>query len=120
MHTFIVVLAIIVAILLVIVILLQNSKGAGLASGLSAAGSVQTLGVRQTADFLSKATSVLATAFMVLCIIAELTMPSSSDTVQKESVIQKNVPGVPSSSIPLPGDASGEVNTPSETGTPAE
>jgi len=114
MHTFIVILAIIVAILLIVVVLLQNSKGAGLASGLGSAGSVQTLGVRQTADFLSKATSILATAFMVLCIIAELITPPSAGEVQKESVIQKNIPSTPS--VPLPTNGSG-VFIPSEDST---
>jgi len=68
-------------------------------------GTVQSMGVRQTADFLSKTTSILATVFMVLCVLAEITMPSASDSEVKESVIQKNVKQTPiSPSVPLPGD----------------
>lgn len=102
MHTFIVVLAILVAILLIIAVLLQSSKGTGLAGGFGGLGTVQTLGVRRTADFLSKTTTILAALFMVLCVLAEFTMPSSGDN-QGESVIQKNAPQVPATpSLPLP------------------
>ncbi len=105
MHTFIVVLAIIVAILLIFAVLLQSSKGSGLAGGFGSLGSVQSMGVRQTADFLSKTTSILAAVFMVLCVLAEITMPSASDDDVKESVIQKNVKQTPiSPSVPLPGN----------------
>jgi preprotein translocase subunit SecG len=102
MHTFIVVLAIIAAILLIIAVLLQSSKGSGLAGSFGSIGSVQTMGVRRTADFLSKATTILATAFMVFCVLAEFTMPSGRDK-QQESVIQKNAPQAPiTPTLPLP------------------
>ncbi|NTW50823.1 MAG: preprotein translocase subunit SecG [Chlorobiales bacterium] len=106
MHTFIVVLTILIAILLIIAVLLQSSKGSGLAGGFGGLGTVQTLGVRRTADFLSKTTSILAALFMVFCVLAEFTMPSTSNK-QEESVIQKNAPQVPGtpSALPLPDGA---------------
>ncbi len=92
LHTLIVTLTCIVAILLIIVVLLQSSKGGGLAGAFGSAGAAQVLGVRRTADFLSKATTYLATLFMLLCIIAEFTTGSNTATESGKSVIQKNVP----------------------------
>ena len=49
---------VIASILLTIVVLLQNSKGGGLAANFASGNT--TFGVRQTADFLEKATWTLA------------------------------------------------------------
>ena len=57
------ILIVIASILLTIVVLLQNSKGGGLAANFAAGN--QTFGVRQTADFLEKATWTLAIAIIV-------------------------------------------------------
>ncbi len=92
LHTLVVTLICIVSILLIIVVLMQSSKGGGLAGAFGAANAAQVLGVRRTADFLSKATAYLAAIFMLLCIIAEFTTSSSTSTEAGESVIQKNVP----------------------------
>jgi preprotein translocase subunit SecG len=66
MDTFIIVLIVIVALLLGVVVLIQNPKGGGLAMGFQ--GSTQIGGVQRTADFLEKATWVLAIALFVLCL----------------------------------------------------
>lgn len=66
METFIIVLIVIVALLLGVVVLIQNPKGGGLAMGFQ--GSTQIGGVQRTADFLEKATWVLAIALFVLCL----------------------------------------------------
>ena len=55
MYTFIVILILIVSVLLALVVLVQNSKGGGLAANFAAP--TQVMGVRQTADFLEKATT---------------------------------------------------------------
>lgn len=73
MYTFIVILIIIVCILLALVVLVQNSKGGGLAANFSAPQ--QVMGVRQTADFLEKATWWLAVILVVLCLAATVTIP---------------------------------------------
>ena len=52
------ILIIIASLLLTFVVLIQNSKGGGLAANFAAGN--QTFGVRQTADFLEKATWTLA------------------------------------------------------------
>ena len=61
------VLIIIAAILLIAVVLLQNGKDGGLATNFTSAN--QTLGVRQTATILEKATWYLVAFILVLSVI---------------------------------------------------
>jgi preprotein translocase subunit SecG len=81
------VLILIVAILLVLIVLVQNSKGGGLASGF--ASSNQFMGVRKTADFLEKATWTLATALILFCVTATLSIPKGEEV--KRSAIEEQV-----------------------------
>ena len=59
-----------ISILLILIVLVQNPKGGGLASGFSA--SSQFMGVKRTADFIEKATWGLASAIVVLSILATM------------------------------------------------
>ena len=65
MFTFLLVVHIIVAASLVTVILMQRSEGGGLASSGNPAG---LMSARGAADFLTRATSILGTIFVVLSI----------------------------------------------------
>jgi protein translocase SecG subunit len=65
MYTFVLALFIIVCISLVIAILLQSSKGEGLASTFGGSGGGAVFGQKATASFLSKATTWLASGFMI-------------------------------------------------------
>lgn len=65
--TVLVVLIIIAAILLIVVVLLQNGKDGGLATNFTSAN--QTLGVRQTATILEKATWYLVSFILVVSVI---------------------------------------------------
>ncbi len=67
MYALITGLILIVCILLVLIVLVQNSKGGGLASNFQSSG--QVMGVRKTADFLEKATWVLAASLLVLSVL---------------------------------------------------
>ncbi|NTW84090.1 MAG: preprotein translocase subunit SecG [Chlorobiaceae bacterium] len=96
MHLFIVIVSFLAAIMLVGVILLQSPKsGSGLTGGISTLGTVQTLGVRRTGDFLSKTTAVLAAIVLLLCFIAQFTLPGRQSAQATKSVLQENVPLVP-------------------------
>ena len=78
---------IIASVLLIVVILMQASKGGGLA-GSFGGGSMGTMfGVRRTADFLSKSTTVLASIFIGLCLIINLFFLPNKGSSPK-SVIQ--------------------------------
>lgn len=67
MYTLFVILIVIAALLMIGIVLIQESKGGGLAAGFSSANSLA--GVRQTTNFIEKATWSLA-AFMVVISIA--------------------------------------------------
>ncbi len=96
MHVFIVIVGLLASILLIGVILLQSPKsGSGLTGGIASLGTVQTLGVRRTGDFLSKMTAILAATVMVLCFITEFTLPGRTAKESPESILQQTVPVMP-------------------------
>ena len=80
------VLIIIASILLVLVVLVQNSKGGGLAANFASGN--QTFGVRQTADYLEKATWTLAIVILVFCMVGSVASPRGGTTA-KSSVQQQ-------------------------------
>ena len=87
----------IVAALLVIVILMQKSEGGGLGTGGSPTG---FMSARGAADFLTRTTAVLATAFVVLSIaLAALAVDTtggrSLDTSLKREVAPVQAPADP-------------------------
>ena len=92
MYVFISILILIISILLGLIVLVQNSKGGGLASNF--AGSNQFMGVRQTADFLEKATWSMAIALLVLSLTATMAIPKYNasagqfDTELREQIEQ--------------------------------
>ena len=108
LFTTLTILIIIAAVLLVIVVLLQNGKGDGLASNFVAGN--QTLGVRQAADLLEKATWGLVAFVLVLSIItafvtgtngAEIDVTNKIENVATEqpefptAPVQQEAPSVP-------------------------
>lgn len=104
MYTFIVILILVVCVLLALVVLVQNSKGGGLAANFSAP--TQVMGVRQTADFLEKATWWLAAILVVLSLAATVSISASrshnADPMHTEvnevsdlSPVQQQAPAAP-------------------------
>lgn len=92
LYTVIVSLIVIICVLLTIVVLLQSGQGEGLSGGLAggAMGS-QVMGARKTADLLSKSTTVLASAFLVLCVVANFAIDRTeirSSAVQESGAVQ--------------------------------
>ncbi|WP_292936724.1 MULTISPECIES: preprotein translocase subunit SecG [unclassified Novosphingobium] len=86
----------IVAALLVVTILMQKSEGGGLGVGGSPAG---FMSARGAADFMTRATTVLATAFVVLSIaLATLAVGQTSgrqiDTSLERAAPLQNAPAV--------------------------
>ncbi|MBD3239254.1 MAG: preprotein translocase subunit SecG [Chitinivibrionales bacterium] len=69
-----VVLFVIVCILLCLVVLIQSDKGGGISGALGGglSGASALLGTQDTANILTRATTILATAYMVLCIVISL------------------------------------------------
>lgn len=86
MFTFLIILITIIAILITFVVLVQSGKGGGLAGIAAGGATTQILGARQAPDVLEKATWILATLFIVFCVLSNFTI--NRDEVQ-ESVIQQ-------------------------------
>lgn len=86
MFTFIIILIAIIAILITFVVLIQSGKGGGLAGIASGGATTQILGARQAPDVLEKATWLLASMFIVLCVLSNFAI--NRGEVQ-ESVIQQ-------------------------------
>jgi preprotein translocase subunit SecG len=55
-----------VCLLLVVIILAQNAKGGGLVGGMG--GATQMMGTRRATEWIEKATWVLSTILLVLCL----------------------------------------------------
>ncbi|HHE07521.1 MAG TPA: preprotein translocase subunit SecG [Chlorobaculum parvum] len=111
----IVILALIAAILLIVSVLLQSPKsGSGLTGGIASLGTVQTLGVRRTGDFLSKVTAVLAGIVMVLSFIAQFTLPARHQA-GSNSILQKDVPAsLPVNNLPQTLPETGNLPAPDQ------
>jgi preprotein translocase subunit SecG len=98
MYTFLLVIHAIIATALVAVILMQRSEGGGLASSGNSSG---LMSARGAADFLTRATSVLATLFVVMSIgLAGLATvsraPSKIDTsLVGKTATQQQAPAAP-------------------------
>ena len=91
---------VIASILLTIVVLLQTSKGGGLAANFATGN--QTFGVRQTADFLEKATWTLAGTVIILCVVATFVIPQRSSRHSNiKNQIEQTVPVEGAPEIPV-------------------
>ena len=121
MFTFIIILISIIAILISLVVLVQSGKGGGLA-GIAAGGATQqVLGARQAPDVLEKATWILATAFIALCILSNFII-DRSDSATPDSVIQQSAQGdqvLPPAEIPALPPATVPTGAPATDDAPA-
>lgn len=76
-----------ICVLLVVVILAQNSKGGGLATGMSSA--TQMMGTRRATDWIEKATWVLSTLLLIMCLgVNAYVMSGNSEDLPVEQVEQ--------------------------------
>jgi len=100
MYTFIVVIIVIAAVLLGLVVLMQNSKGGGLSSTFSS--SSQIMGVRKTADFLEKATWVLAVTVVALSFVSSFLTKSGSSSPSGEPRQESKASQAQSADVPMP------------------
>ncbi|KAA3611325.1 MAG: preprotein translocase subunit SecG [Calditrichaeota bacterium] len=91
MYTFLVTLFVLLSFLMIVIILLQAGKGQGLAGAIGGGMAGQSMfGGRGAADFLTKATTYIATAYMVLALGIGLLYKSEAEDTQK-SLIQKKM-----------------------------
>ena len=107
MFTVLIVLIILAAVLLIAVVLLQNGKDGGLATNFTSAN--QTLGVRQTATILEKATWYLVAFILVLSIITVFvarggTQRGTNDAVSTEILNPADQAADEVPALPIPQD----------------
>lgn len=114
---FLMVVQAIVAALLVGVILMQKSEGGGLGTGGSPTG---FMSARGAADFLTRTTAILATAFVVLSIaLAALAVNTTGDR-ELDTTLQREVPvQAPADPLANPAPAAPAAN-PLPVATPAQ
>ena len=98
MENFVLILNVILAILLVVVILLQKSEGGALGLGVSQDSFVSS---RSAGNFLTKATAIIATLFIItsisLTILSREEMPTSSVLERIEEKQDSSEPQIPKS-----------------------
>ena len=98
MENFILVLNIILAVLLVVIILLQRSEGGALGIGVSQESFVSS---RSAGNFLTKATAIIATLFIItsisLTIMAQKEISTSSVLERVEEKQDPTEPQIPKS-----------------------
>ena len=100
MFTFLLVVQAIIAAALVTVILMQRSEGGGLTSGGSPSG---LMSARGAADFLTRATAVLATIFVLLS-IALATLAATRGGTSVDTSLNRSVPVAPAAQTAPQGD----------------
>ncbi len=105
------ILHVLICILLVIVVLLQSGKGGGLASSVAGGmSSASFLGGRTASNFLTKATTVLATAFFLSCLVQFISY--DTDSGEATSATERMLPQQSAAPVPFnppPASGGGEV-----------
>lgn len=104
MYTFLIILFVLACFAMIVVILLQAGKGQGLAGSIGGMGGGSAVfGGRGAATFLSKSTTYLAIAYMLLCIaIGYIYKTEATETQQ--SLIQQQAAqdaALPAADIPV-------------------
>ena len=119
MYLLVVILILIVSVLLGLIVLVQNSKGGGLVSNFG--GANQMMGVRQTTDFLEKATWTIGGVLVVLCLASAIFLPNGSKDGAQESQIEKadEKQALPEQTLPA-NTTTMPVSTEAPAETPAE
>lgn len=104
MLIFFAVLILVASVVLGFFVLVQNPKGGGL-SGSFGGFSNQTMGVRQTTDFLEKGTWVLIIIIGGLCLFSSFFIPHAGTSTQPKSMMEQNVklPTPPATQFPASG-----------------
>ena len=100
MVTFLVILFIFSCFGMIVAILLQSSKGQGLAGTFGGSGASAVFGGRGAATFLSKSTSILAVAYMILSLLIGYFYKQETE-VATDSLIQQEAAG--QSTLPVTG-----------------
>ena len=121
MYTFCIIMIAIASVLLILAVLVQSPKS-GMAANFGAAN--QTMGVRQTSDFLEKFTWAMVAAIVLFTLLSVTAMPSEKNAEKAFNPVteSKEVVAEPTTlAIPAETEAPAEgTEAPAATETPAE
>jgi preprotein translocase subunit SecG len=86
-----VVIFVIVCIGLCLLVLIQSDKGGGISGAIGGglAGASTMLGAQDTANLLTRGTTIFAITYMVLCVILSLGLTRMAVTTQEKSMLKK-------------------------------
>jgi len=115
MYLGLIILVAIVAVLLILVVLVQNSKGGGLSSEFSGAGTTQMFGVKKTTDLLEQITWGLASAVILISLASYIMVGSSvgDGAIKSVNIEKAKNTVIPGGNIaPAPAPAAGSATTP--------
>jgi preprotein translocase subunit SecG len=86
MYLGLIILVAIIAVLLILVVLIQNSKGGGLSSEFSSAGTTQMFGVKKTTDLLEQITWGLAAMIILISLASYVVVGTGTGNTGIKSV----------------------------------
>ena len=117
MYLGLIILVAIIAVLLILVVLVQNSKGGGLSSEFSGAGTTQMFGVKKTTDLLEQITWGLASAVILISLASYIIVGGSNDgggirSVNIDKAQNTVVPGGNIAPAPAAGSTAPAATTP--------
>ena len=108
MYTFLIILFVISALLMTLTILMQSSKGGGLAASFGGMGGGGVFGPRGAANFLQKATTFLAIACGLICLligfVGRPAVEQNESVIQRGMQQQEQMQNTPLPVTPLPGE----------------
>src|SRR5512141_374289 len=93
---------VIVCVFLILVVLLQQGKGADVASAFGASSSQTTFGARGATTLLEKITTWAFVAFSVLAVVISLIQSKPKSSVLTSQAATKGAPAVPKPAAPAP------------------
>ena len=99
MFTLLIVIIALIGIIMTGLILLQAGKGGGLAGIASGGATTQILGARQAPDVLERGTWILATVFIVLCVLTNFVI---DDGTSQQSILQQQSQQSTQQPVPAP------------------
>lgn len=121
MYLGLIILVAIVAVLLILVVLVQNSKGGGLSSEFSGAGTAQMFGVKKTTDLLEQITWGLASTVIVISLVSYIIASGGNNSggIKSVNIEKAQNTAVPGGNI-APAPAAGAETTPAQPAAPAD
>ncbi len=99
MFTLLIIIIALIGVIMTGLILLQAGKGGGLAGIASGGATTQILGARQAPDVLERGTWILATIFIVLCILTNFAIDDGSS---ERSILQQQSQQSTQQPVPAP------------------